>query len=71
MSNEEENKIIVTSLSFNIFQHICKYYHIGYDQDRIVHDTCRYDANIPSGCSWGECKQEICPFLQHEEGAEE
>lgn len=70
MSDKEENKeIVITRMAFNTFQHICRYYHVGFDQDRIAHDTCRYKANIPSGCSWGECKQEICPFLQHEEGA--
>ena len=57
------------SLSFKTFQHLCKYYHVGYDQDRFAHDTCRYEANIPSGCSWGECNLETCPFLQDEEGA--
>ena len=68
--SDEENKIIITmGLSFKTFQHLCKYYHVGYDQDRIAHDTCRYEANIPSGCSWGECNLETCPFLQDEEGA--
>lgn len=67
MSDNEENKITVSSLAFPVMQTMCKYFHIGYDQNHDVLDTCRHKANIPSGCSWGECSQDACPFLQYEE----
>ena len=64
MGNE---KVVVTSLSFPLMREMCKYYHLAFDQDHNAVASCQYEVAIPSGCSWGECNFEKCPFLNEKE----
>lgn len=56
----EINKINVV---FDDWKGLCKYYHLDFDEDYGLMDSCRHSDNIPSGCSWGKCEKDKCPFL--------
>lgn len=47
---------------FDDWKSLCKYYHPDYDEDYCFTDSCRHSDNT-SGCSWGKCVKDKCPFL--------
>lgn len=53
-------------VSFRDIKNICVHHALGIE-DGFVFSTCRDKDNIPKGCSWGECKQDKCPFLKGKE----
>ena len=50
-------------MNFKAMRDICKFYHVGFDQDHEAWPTCRYKPAIPAGCSWAPCNVEKCPLL--------
>jgi hypothetical protein len=50
-------------VTFETFRLVCKFFAIGYDEDRGTELTCRRKDMIPEGDSWGECSPDKCPFL--------
>ena len=46
---------------FSQLAEVCKHRKPGYDQDKRVVDTCRHPNNTPVGCSWGDCRPDVCP----------
>ena len=50
-------------MNFDAMRDICKFYHVGIDQDHEAWPTCRYKPAIPAGCSWSPCNVEKCPLL--------
>ena len=59
MMSEIDKKNII----FDDWKSLCKYYHPAFDRDYRLIDSCRHSDNVPSGCSWGKCEKDACPFL--------
>lgn len=57
------NDIDKINIIFDDWKSLCKYYHPAFDIDYRLMDSCRHSDNIPSGCSWGKCVKDKCPFL--------
>ena len=66
-----QNIPTVADTIFNIVSENCKYYHVGFDEDRVACDTCRHKDNIPAGCSWGICDKDHCPIFAKMNGGNE
>jgi hypothetical protein len=50
---------------FKAIQRFCKYCEVGFDRQKGYPElTCRHRENIPRGCSWGECNQDVCLFIK-------
>lgn len=45
---------------------VCKHHTYSYDEDRQVVDACHHPNNTPSGCSWGDCRLDVCPVWRKE-----
>lgn len=63
-----EPKIVDTvPITFERFRSVCKFFAVGFDEDRKIEYTCRRKDMIPEGCSWGICDKEHCPYIKAEE----
>jgi lipocalin len=51
----------ITIMAFETFTENCKYQELG-NIDGAWLETCRHPANIPKGCSWGNCIITKCPI---------
>jgi hypothetical protein len=51
------------NVSFEYIKGICKHKATGYEDGNNI-ATCRNENNIPKGCSWGKCNEEMCPVLK-------
>ena len=59
--------MVKVAMSFIRFADHCKYSAYGCDIDHNIELTCRHPENKPAGCSWGDCKECVCPLLKKEE----
>ena len=57
-------KINVLNVVFDDWKGLCKYYHLDFDIDHRLIDSCRHPDNRPSGHSWGKCEKDMCPFYK-------
>ena len=60
----ESKGVDTVPITFEKFRFICKFFAVGYDEDRKIEFTCRRKDMIPDGCSWGICDKEYCPYMK-------
>jgi len=56
---------MIYKVSFEWIKEMCQFRKDGFNEEvGGTVDTCRSEHNKPKGCSWGECREDICPLLK-------